>query len=88
MTRLRVGILLIILSWILLAWAAIILAHHNHHLTSPAASNSFRAGVWAVQFAIGFIGLWLAGKVAVGVVRKDGWKRVPANLWRLFWKGQ
>jgi hypothetical protein len=88
MTRLRIGILLIILSWLPIAQTAIIIAHDNHHLTSSTAANEFRAIVWGLQFAVGFIGLWLAGKVAMGVVRSDGWKKVPANLWHLFWNGR
>ena len=87
MTKLRAGILLIILSWLPLAQAAITVAHHEHHLTSGTAANTFRASVWALQFLVGFIGLWLAGQTAVKTIRKDGWKKAPANLWRLFWKG-
>jgi hypothetical protein len=88
MRRVRIGILLIILSWLPIAQVTIYIAHQHHHLTSNDASDSFRFAVWGVQFIIGFIGLWLVGKVAMATARASGIKRLPGNIWHLFWEGE
>jgi hypothetical protein len=87
MKRLRLGILLIIVSWLPIAQVGIWVAHNNGRLISGDASNEFRLAIWGVQIMIGFVGLWLAGKVAVESAKHDGWKNTPSNLWRLFRHG-
>lgn len=87
MTRVRIGILLIILSWLPIAQAVIIIAHHTKHLTSSEVASEVRLGIWAVQIVIGLIGVWLVGKAAVAAAKTDGWKHLPASLWRLFRSG-
>jgi hypothetical protein len=88
MRRLQLGIVLIILSWLPFAQALLYIAHSNQNLTNEQASNEFRLVVWGIQIIIGFIGLWLAGKVAIQEARKDGWKHTGGHLWNLFWHGQ
>jgi len=84
MSRLRLGVLLIIISWFPFAQIFLWIAHNNDHLTGESASQKFRLCVWAVQIVIGFVGVWLVGRLAVDAAKKDGWKKTPANLWRLF----
>ena len=84
MARVRIGLLLIVFSWLPLAQALINIAHHAGHLTSVDASDKVRIAIWAVQIVIGLIGVWLVGKVAVRAAKTDGWKHTPFNLWRLF----
>lgn len=87
MTRLRVGVLLIILSWLPFAQVLLWIAHDSQHLTSQQASTAWRLAIWSVQILIGLIGVWLAGKLAVASIRRNGWKRAPAELWHLLRSG-
>lgn len=87
MARLRVGILLIIVSWLPVAQVTLVVAHDHHHLTSSDSSDKFRLIVWSIQILIGFVGLWLAGKVVIAEAKADGWKHLPKNIWNLFWRG-
>ncbi|HSX46126.1 MAG TPA: hypothetical protein VLG27_03960 [Candidatus Saccharimonadia bacterium] len=86
MAKLRVGIILILVSWLPIAQVALVIAHDHHHLTSQHASDTFRLIIWGIQILIGFVGLWLAGRVAIKTAKQDGWKHTPANIWKLFWK--
>ena len=47
-----------------------------------------RLAIWGVQFLVGFVGLWLAGAVAVAAAKADGWRRLPSNLWSLLKNGE
>ena len=84
MRKVRIGILLIILSWLPVAQVVLYVAHNHNHLKSGDRSQEFRLLIWGLQFVIGLIGLWLVGKLAVESARRDGWRQVPKNLWRLF----
>jgi hypothetical protein len=86
--RLRLGIILFILSWVPFAQIGLAIAHDHGKLTSDHSSQIFRLTVWTVQFFIGLIGVWLAGKVAINAAKQDGWRHTPKKLWRLFWSGQ
>jgi hypothetical protein len=87
MKRLRIGIILFIISWLPIAQGILIIAHNHQKLTSDHASEVLRITVWTIQFFIGLVGVWLAGKVAFASAKKDGWRKTPKNLWRLFWSG-
>ncbi len=87
MTRLRVGIGLVIVSWLPVAQVVLLIAHNNNALTSSHASDLFRLSVWGVQIIIGLVGVWLAGSIAVNEVKQGGWKKAPARLWRLLREG-
>lgn len=87
MKRLRLGIIMIILSWLPFAQILLIIAHNNQKLMSEHASAEFRIIIWTIQIFIGLVGLLLAGKVAIIEARKEGWKHTPGHLWHLFWHG-
>ena len=87
MKRLRIGLGLIVLSWLPIAQVVLIIAHNHQHLMGEAASNEFRLVVWGIQILIGLVGVWLVGKLAVAAAKKDGWKKTPSNLWKLFRAG-
>lgn len=87
MKRFRVGIALIIISWLPVAQLLLYIAHANNKLTSEQSSNDFRMIIWGIQICIGLIGVWLAGKVAVDHAKKNGWRHTPKNLWKLMWQG-
>lgn len=88
MKRLRAGIILVVLSWLPFAQLGIYLAQNNGMLTSSQSADKFRATVWGIQVLVGLIGVGLAGRVALDAAKKEGWKRTPALLWKLFWQGQ
>jgi hypothetical protein len=85
MFRLRLGIILIIVSWLPIAQVGIVIAHDHNKLTSSHESEVFRLVVWIIQVAIGLVGLWLAGKIAVQEAKEEGWRQSPKRLWHLFW---
>ena len=87
MKKVRLGLFLIVVSWVPIAQLSLAIAHHHSYLTTDAQSRVFRIAIWGLQFIIGFIGLWLVGKLAVESARTEGWKHVPRNLWRLFKSG-
>ncbi len=87
MLRLRVGVLLIIISWLPIAQLSLWVAHNNGKLQTEEASTHFRLSVWTIQILIGFIGVWLVGKLAVQAARQNGVKKTPTELWRLFKSG-
>ena len=82
--RLRVGILLIVLSWMPFAQVLIYIAHNNDKLTSGSSTNSFRAVVWGIQIVVGLVGVALVGKLAIEEAKKTGWRKTPRRLWQLF----
>ena len=85
--RLRVGILLIALSWFPFAQIAIAVAHNHDRLTSDKATTTFRLAVWGIQIVIGLVGVWLVGRIAVDEAKRSGWRRTPGRLWNLFAHG-
>jgi hypothetical protein len=83
-TRLRLGVLFVVLSWLPIAQLVISVSQHNGTLTGEEAAERVRLAIWSAQIVVGLVGVWLAGPPAVEAVRSAGWKRAPANLWRLF----
>ena len=66
--RLRIGIVLWLLSWF--PFAAIV-----------HADAAQRAAIWTVQVVVGIIGLALAGTAFATLVKKVGWRHAPALAW-------
>ena len=87
MKRLRIGILLIIISWLPFAQLFISIGQRNGYLQDSHSVDVFRLSVWGVQIAIGLIGLWLVGNQAAQEAKSKGWRKVPGLLWELFWHG-
>ncbi len=75
------------ISWLPFAQVLLWIAHNNGELTSEQSSNKVRLLIWGIQIIIGLIGVWLVGEVAVKSAKKDGWKKAPANVWRICWHG-
>jgi hypothetical protein len=88
MARLRLGIILFIISWLPIAPLLVAVVHDNELLTNQHASSEVRLVTWAVQIVIGFIGLWLVGKLALAEVRQAGLKHAPRRMWHLFLHGK
>jgi len=81
--RLRLGLGMFVFSWLpiaqVLIWAA---------GWSDGRADAVRAGIWTAQWIIGIAGLVIAGRAAATAVRKVGWRRTPAVLWRMLRTGQ
>ena len=82
--RLRLGILLMALSWFPFAQILIYIAQNNDKLTSSSSANTFRLVVWGIQIVVGLVGVALVGKLAVEEAKKTGWRKTPRWLWQLF----
>ena len=82
--RLRLGILLMALSWVPFAQILIYIAQNNGKLTSSSSANTFRLVVWGIQIVVGLVGVALVGKLAVEEAKKTGWRKTPRRLWQLF----
>lgn len=87
MLKIRIGIILIVISWLPIAQTVLYIAHSNGNLTNDLQSQKFRLTVWAVQIIIGWIGLWMIGAVAFKLAKQSGWKKTPAKFWQLFLHG-
>jgi hypothetical protein len=85
--RLRLGILLMALSWFPFAQILIYIAQNNGKLTSASSANTFRLAVWGIQIVVGLVGVALVGKLAVEEAKKAGWRKTPRRLWELFRHG-
>lgn len=87
LVRLRLGILLIILSWFPFAQILISVLRNHGHLTSDRSATSLRLVIWGIQIVVGLVGVLLAGRVTIEEAKRTGWRRTPRHLWRLFWRG-
>jgi hypothetical protein len=85
--RLRVGIVLILLSWFPFAQILIAVLRNHDRLTSDSAATELRLIVWGIQIVVGLVGLFLAGKVTIDEAKRTGWRRTPRRVWNLFWRG-
>lgn len=87
LVRLRLGILLIVLSWFPFAQIFITVLENHGRLTGEGSASAFRLIIWGIQIVIGLVGVFLVGKLAVQEAKRAGWRRTPRVLWQLFWRG-
>jgi len=87
LVRLRLGILLIIVSWFPFAQILISVGRDHGYLTSDSSASVFRLVIWGIQIVVGLVGVLLVGKVTLEEAKRAGWRRTPRHLWRLFWRG-
>ena len=73
--RLRLGILLWLLSWIPYGWIL--------GITGPWLTL-----VWTIEIALGLAGLAIAGTEFARAAKECGWKRTPAVAWHAIVHGQ
>ena len=72
--RLRLGVSLVVLSWLPLAQAYV-------WITDPGDKTAARVAIWTLQVVIGLAGLLIAGAAAKSVVKAVGWRKLPVALW-------
>ncbi len=79
--RVRFGIILWIVSYLPFPVVIAGWLHESGKLTDAKSTSTFIAVSWGIQFAIGFVGLYIAGKEAITMVKDQGIKKLPKNLW-------
>ncbi len=80
--RVRTGLILWVVSFVPFPVVLADALHHNGVLTSDQATRNFTLVLWAIQYAIGLVGLAVAGKEAIVIVRARGWRQLPRSLWQ------
>ena len=68
--RIRVGVVLILVSWLPIAWLI-------------SATAELRAAIWGVQIVIGLIGVAIAGRETIQIAKSTGWRNSPRAVWGL-----
>jgi hypothetical protein len=68
--RIRVGVGLILVSWLPIAWLV-------------SASADLRAVIWGIQIAIGLVGVAIAGRETIRIAKSRGWRNSPRAVWDL-----
>jgi hypothetical protein len=81
--RIRLGVGLVVLSWLPIAQVVIALDS-----LSGSQAEKVRLAIWGVQIVIGILGVAVAGRPTVDVVTRVGWRRAPRVLWSLLWRGE
>jgi hypothetical protein len=81
--RIRVGVSLVILSWIPVAQVVIAIAS-----LSGSGAQKVRLAIWGAQIVIGLAGIAVAGKPTIEIVKRVGWRRAPRVVWSLLWRGE
>ncbi|MGH3139229.1 MAG: hypothetical protein ACRDQE_05810 [Gaiellales bacterium] len=76
--RIRIGVALVVLSWLPVAQITIWLAS-----ASGSQADRMRAVIWGVQIAIGVVGVALAGRETIQIAKSVGWRRSPGVVWTL-----
>jgi hypothetical protein len=78
--RLRLGIGLWFLSWLPLPPLILATGQHYGLWSTPQAASHFLVVAWTIQITIG---LFIAGKEAIGLVKESGFKAVPGKVWHI-----
>lgn len=81
--RLRLGVGLVVVSWLPLPQIYIWIAD----LEGNDATDARLVG-WTIQIIVGLIGLAFAGVAAKAVVKSVGWRRLPKALWSMLRTGK
>ncbi len=55
---------------------------------SGSHADKVRLAIWGVQILIGLVGVAVAGKPTVDIVKQVGWRRAPRVLWSLLWRAE
>ena len=78
--RIRLGVGLVVLSWV--PFAQVVIAVGS---MSGSRAHEVRLAVWSVQVVVGLVGVAIAGKPTVDIVKQVGWRRAPRVVWNLLW---
>jgi hypothetical protein len=81
--RLRLGVLLVGIWWIPIWLLAPIIAHVTG---GPVGTVTITVAI--VQTVIGLVGVLIAGRQALKIVRHTGWRAIPRKIWHVLWTGR
>jgi hypothetical protein len=81
--RLRLGVVLIGIFWIPIWLLAPLVAR-----LLDQEVGSVTIAIALVQTIIGVIGVLLAGRQTLTLVRHTGWRAVPGKIWHIVWTGK
>jgi hypothetical protein len=81
--RIRLGVGMVVLSWLPIAQVVIALGS-----VSGSHAEALRLAIWGVQIVIGLVGVVVAGKPTIDIVKQVGWRRAPRVLWSLLWRAE
>lgn len=87
-TKVRIGVALWGLSYLPFPLLILHILHAHGMLQSAASTSSFLAIAWGIQILIGIIGILIAGREAISLLRGQGIRRLPKAFWRLLWRGE
>jgi hypothetical protein len=88
MFRIRLGIILFIISWLPFEPLIVIWAHH-HNVANGWRLSTIAIGIlWIIQFIIGLIGIYFVGRAVMKESRRFGYKRAITNIWHIFLHGE
>jgi hypothetical protein len=76
--RIRVGVIMVLLSWMPFAQLAV-------WLTSATGSQAahLRAVIWGLQILVGLAGVVLAGRETSQIAKRVGWRKSPGVMWKI-----
>jgi hypothetical protein len=86
--RIRVGLAVWVISYLPFPLLLEFILHAMGYLTNPQSSSEFILKMYALQFAIGFIGLIIAGRDTISLFKQVGYRRLPGCVWRAIRYGQ
>ncbi len=81
--RLRLGVVLIGIFWIPIWLLAPVVAR----LLGESVS-SVTITIALIQTALGVLGVLLAGRPTLNLVRRTSWRAVPKKIWHVVWTGK
>ncbi|MGH3525188.1 MAG: hypothetical protein ACRDU4_20750 [Mycobacterium sp.] len=76
--RIRIGVALVVVSWLPFGQVAIWLAG-----ATGSQADRVRVVIWSIQIVIGLAGVAIAGKETIGLAKSVGWKKLPGAVWTL-----
>lgn len=76
--RIRIGVSLVVLSWLPFAQLAIWLTS-----ASGDQADRLRVAIWGVQVVVGLVGVAIAGAQTIEIAKRVGWRKSPGVVWNL-----
>lgn len=86
--RLRIGILIWVISYMPFPVVILAIEHSMGNFTTPTESGKFLFISYLIQFLIGFVGLFMAGSETIKLIKHSGWRPLPRNLIRVVLHGK
>jgi hypothetical protein len=86
--RVRVGIIFFIIFWIPIWLIVPLLGKFVFGSDGAIVNNHVTIIIGTIQGIFGLLGLWLAGKQALTIVRKTSYRKMPKIFWHILWSGQ